>query len=1019
MKTGGYFQRNFCGAALLLVILILGCGSLFGQATASAALTGTVFDQSKAVIPGAQVEAINKETGSARSATTNESGVYRIDLLQAGTYTVKASMKGFTTVTSQDVRLLVGQTSDIDFTLSPGAAAQEITVVEQAALVDSTSSSVSMNITPEEVQNLPLNGRDFANLAILAPGAKPVDSYDPTKNRIAVFGINGSSGRNVNVTVDGIDNKDNTVGGPVMQFPLGAIQEFRISTQRFSAANGRSEGAAVNVVTKSGGNQFHGSAYFFERNERLNANDFFSEQASQAKSPFSRQQFGGSFGGPIRKDNDFFFFSLERQREITNIVADPNAVKELTLVTSLGAQPAANIPTPYRDWRYNFRFDHRINKNNTFFGTYSAQTNKGENDQVTQTSDLTAGNFTTNKLQLANVTLNSVLSPTVVNTFTAGFQYWNNLIDTDKKVPTFTFPGGITFGTNTNVPQQSYQRKWQFRDDVSITHGKHSLKTGFDLVWEPKLGGFFEFNPTLEIDFLDLPSVIATNKTKYPQGFGTPGAVTGMSATAGDPRFDLPGGTKMFGMYFQDDWKVSSRLTLNLGLRWDKDFNLIGTNAQPLNRTFQALKAINSPYANALPQDDNKDFSPRIGVAFDVKGNGKHIVRAGYGIYYGQTFLNIPLFMIQQINSTIFATVLSISSSGPGDKTADTVPGTGILLSNWRFGVDPLPTIPPAPTKFQGGEVGRLMDPNYHNPYTQQWNFGYSYEINPSSVVEVEFTHVLGLRESKTIDINPKLVALGGARPLTAAFKAAGLPSLARIDVEESVGRSRYDGLNISYRRRMTHHISLNTNYVFSRSLAYQGSPAAFRNRPSDEFNIFSAHDLGPAPNDERHRLVFSGVFDLPWGFQVAPIMQWASARPYNANEGLDFFGYGESSTTRNLVVLTNSPSDLTGTASMSAASIRTCLTAGQCRELGWDTLRGEPFFQLDARVSKAIRLKERSRLNLILQVFDLTNRANFGNNVVTNIRSSQFQKPNGFITPSGVIVPRSLGAELGVEFIF
>src|SRR5207245_691556 len=148
-----------------------------------------------------------------------------------------------------------------------------------------------MNITPRDVQDLPLNGRDLANLAYLAPGAKPVDSYDPTKNRIAIFGINGSSGRNVNVTVNGIDNKDNTVGGPVMQFSLEAIQEFNISTQRFSAANGRSEGAAVNVITRPGSNDWHGTAYLFERNDRLNANDYFSEQSNQAKSPFSRQQF--------------------------------------------------------------------------------------------------------------------------------------------------------------------------------------------------------------------------------------------------------------------------------------------------------------------------------------------------------------------------------------------------------------------------------------------------------------------------------------------------------------------------------------------------------------------------------------------------------------------------------------------------------------------------------------------------------------------------------------------------------
>jgi len=227
-------------------------------------------------------------------------------LLPAGIYTVRVSATGFAIGVTEDIELLVGQTSTIDLALSPGTQAETVTITSEAPIVDTEKTSVGRNITPSEVQDLPLNGRDFANLAYLAPGAKPVDAYDPTKNRIAIFGINGSSGRNVNVTVNGIDNKDNTVGGPVMQLPLEAVQEFIITTQRFSASNGRSEGAAVNVVTKSGSNQFHGAAYIFERNERFNARevDPTTGQTNPEKSPFSRQQFGGSIGGPLIKDRN-------------------------------------------------------------------------------------------------------------------------------------------------------------------------------------------------------------------------------------------------------------------------------------------------------------------------------------------------------------------------------------------------------------------------------------------------------------------------------------------------------------------------------------------------------------------------------------------------------------------------------------------------------------------------------------------------------------------------------------------
>lgn len=1026
---------------LLSLIVLVGCAApLYAQANSSSSLQGTVKDVKEALIPGATITATNKANGLSRNATTNESGEYRIDLLPAGVYDIKVTATGFGDVLSKDVELLLGKTSTLDFSMSPGASTATVTVTSDVPLVDQQKTDISVNITPREVQDLPLNGRDLGNLAYLAPGAKPVDAYDPTKRRIAVFGVNGSSGRNVNVTVNGIDNKDNTVGGPVMQFPLEAIQEFVISTQRFSAANGRSEGAAVNVVTKSGSSQFHGAVFYFLRDRKLNAAEVDPPTGKKTKPPFNRKQWGGSIGGPLYLprfgeggssintgpgQKTFFFFAVERQNEATSIPVAGDAFSELSLVQFLGAQPATVLPTPYRDWRFNGRIDHTFNSKHNIFGALNYQTNLGLNDQATQRVDLTQGNFTKNKLLLGNVTLNSALSSTVVNAATVGYQYWNNLIDTDNKVPTFTFPTGIGFGTNVNVPQQSYQVKWQFKDDLSISRGNHTFKAGFDYLWEPKLGGFFEFNPTLEIDFKDLPSVILNNKTLYPQGFATPGAVGGMTATAGNPYFNLPGGAKMFGAYFQDDWRVTRNLSLNLGMRWDKDFNLIGGTAQDKNRTYLALKAINHPAARSLPEDDNRDFSPRVGFAWDMRGNGKHVLRGGYGLYYGQVFLNIPLFMIQQANPTIFASVFSIASG-------DTVPGTSILLSNWRFGIDPLPTIPPPQTQLAAANTGRIMDPDYQNPYTQQWNLGYSFQFNSYSVLEFEYTHVLGLHESKTININPTralFLAANGtseitSRPLSAAFTAAGLPVLGRIDLEASVGRSRYDGLNISYRRRLHRSFTLNTTYTLSRALAYNGNSAAFRNRAWNPFDLFAPYEFGPTPNDSRHRFVASGVLNLPGGFQVAPIMQWESARPYTAGYGaaVDTLGVGGGRGTSHVVVFKDRPDDLLATFTAFANNqrlYRDCLRSGQCTIAGFDTLRGQPYFQLDTRVTKNFRIKERSTLSVIFQAFDLTNRANFGNNFGTDVRQTNYQKPISFLTPTSVIVPHSFSAELGVQFRF
>jgi len=1016
-------------------------GNVSAQVTASANISGTVKDKNGAVIRSATVTITNKATGLSRTATTNDDGEYRVIMLPAGRYDFKVTATGFGEVTVENSEVLVGKTNNFDFTLEPGVQTASVLVTGEADLVSREKTDVSLNITPREVQDLPLNGRDLGNLAYLAPGAKPVDSYDPTKRRISVFGINGSSGRNVNVTVNGIDNKDNTVGGPVMQFPLEAIQEFVISTARFSAVNGRSEGAAINVVTKSGGSDYHGAVFYFLRDKKLNASEVSPADPSiESKPPFNRKQWGGSISGPLHLprfgeggpthyrtgDNTFFFFALERQNEATSIPVASDAFKELLLVQSLGARPATVLPTPYKDWRINARIDHTFNAKHNMFLSYNDQSNIGLNDQATQRVDLTQGNFTTNRLILGSLNVNSAFSSSTVNALTVGYQYWHNLIDSEQKNTTFTFPTGIGFGTNVNVPQESYQIKYQFKDDLSINRGDHTFRTGVDYLWEPKLGGFFEFNPTLEIDFTELPSKILT----LPGTFSKPGLVGGMTATAGNPYFDLPGGAKMLGLYFQDDWKARPNLTFNLGLRWDKDFNLIGTKAQERSRTYLALKAINHPAAASLPKDDSRDFSPRVGFAWDIRSTGRHILRGGYGLYYGQTFLNIPLFMIQQINPTIFVSVFSIASG-------DIVPGTGIKLSDWRFGIDPLPTIPPPPTQLPNNSTGRIMDPDYQNPFTQQWNLGYAWQLNSYSVLEFEYTHILGLHESKTVNINPtRAMFLDSAgneitsRPLTAALAAAHQPILGRIDLEQSSGRSRYDGMNISYRRRLHDSFTVNATYTLSRALAYNGNSAAFRNRAWDPFNFFAPLELGPTPNDSRHRFSMGSVVNLPGGFQVAPIMQWESGRPYTAGYGgaVDTLGVGGGRGTSHVVVFKDNPNDLKatltafgdpGASNANRMKFRNCLRSGQCTHASFDNLRGQPFFQLDARVTKNFRIRERANLQAIFQVFDLTNRANFGNNFGTDIRQANFAKPINFITPSGVTVPHSLSAELGIRFTF
>src|SRR5256884_1158582 len=364
-----------------LLLLSLGSGNAFAQATASATIQGTVTDKSGAVVSGAQVVAKNKATDVSRAATTSDDGYYKFELLPVGTYTVTVSRAGFGTV-AQTIETLIGQTATVNAQLSPGATSEVIEVTSEAPLVDQLKTSVSQIITPSEVEELPLLGRDVANLAYLAPGVKATDSYDPTKNRYAILSVNGQSGRNVNVTVNGVDNKDNTVGGPVMQLPLEAVQEFVISTQRFSAANGRSEGAAINLITKAGTNNYHGSLFGFFREQQFNAENI-DEKAAGVKGPYSRQFFGGSVGGPIVKDKLFGFFAFERQREHTSISEDSLALSQLQTAQAAGlaAQPSAIIPRPFFENRYNGRLDYRFNDRETAYVSYTSQANDSLNDQ--------------------------------------------------------------------------------------------------------------------------------------------------------------------------------------------------------------------------------------------------------------------------------------------------------------------------------------------------------------------------------------------------------------------------------------------------------------------------------------------------------------------------------------------------------------------------------------------------------------------------------------------------------------
>ncbi|MFN2494184.1 MAG: TonB-dependent receptor domain-containing protein, partial [Pyrinomonadaceae bacterium] len=871
-------------------------------------ITGRVEDQQGRVVPGATVTATNKGTGAARIATTNDAGEYTLAQLPPGKYDLIVEAQNFSKAIAKDFELNVGAKPTLNFELKPGAISETIDVTADAALIETTKSELGGVVSPTEVENLPLINRTFANLSVIMPEARPTGNFDPTKARVGNVAMNGGDGRQLDVNVDGGDNKDNVVGGLLQNFAYEGIQEFQVLQHRWTAESGRSVGGVVNVITKSGSNDFHGSAFINFRNQSLRAKDFFEKQSAGEKSKYDREEYGGSLGGRIIRDKLFFFGTIERFRERQNVLINPAKLPQIAAIPGVTAVSA--IPTPYDDTLITGKIDHQISARQSMFYRYAQQKFSSPNDQFDSSlpSDLTGGNTTDNKLYSFVINHTYTLSATKLNQFAFHFQDFTNSILAVTDKPNLIFPS-VQTGANVNVPQMTTERKYQFRDDFSWLLNKHSAKFGVNYI-HTKIGGFFFFGAKgYQVTFASDPLTLKNS----PQGFATPGAVQNITF------FDGAGDTAQppmhqVALYFQDDYKVTPRLTLNLGLRWDANIGVLID--QNNNRTMKLLKQLNHPFAQALAGDAQKlsrttpsfrEFQPRIGFAWDPQGDGRTVVRGGYGIFYDQIFQNLTLFSQQQVNATLYQQILDL---GPSDLTA------------FRFGVDPLPAPPPGTslTELAPGSVGRIIDPDAKDPYVQKFSFGIEKTLGNGFAISSDYVHTLGIHEPRVQHTNQRLAfcnpAFPGATPtsplcvsgassrvLSKAFADAGLGAgrLARILVYGTTNRSLFDSWTTTLRRRARGSL-LNASYVLSSSRSWGGQPVA--SYSSSNINVtrerqFLPEEFGPTRIDERHRVVISGVFDLPGGFQLAPIVQLASARPYSLVTGFDIDSDGRSDVDR------------------------------------------------------------------------------------------------------------------------
>jgi hypothetical protein len=1018
-----------------------------------------VLDQNGAAVANATVTARNLGTGQERSAQSDQNGNYTLAELLPGTYDITAEAPNFSKAVVKSREVNVGTKATLNFDLKPGQITEIVNITSDNLQIETTRSDLGGVVTATQVENLPLLNRTFAALSVIMPEARPVGNFDPTKTRVGNVAFNGGDGRQVDVNVDGGDNKDNVVGSLLQNFSYESIQEFQVLQHRWTAEQGRAVGGVVNVITKSGSNEFHGSFFANFRDEKLRALDFFEKQRQAAnpafeKSSFSRQEIGGSIGGPINRDDLFFFFALERFRERQNVPVSQAAAVQIPFIP--GSDFVSEIPTPYNDTLLTARIDHNLTDRQSMFYRFAYQKNDSPNDQVANpaTTDLTGGNTDDNKLYSLVANHSWTLSPTKLNQFSFHFQDFSNAILGVTTNPQLQFPGGITIGANTNVPQATTERKFQFRDDFSWQAGDHGLKFGVNYI-HTELGGFFFFGSKgYTIAFFDSPSTIANNTNgKYPQGFATPGAVQNISFSDGEGTHDQT--IHQLAFYIQDDYKVTRNLTLNLGLRWDA--NIGNLPDQTNNRTIQILQQINHPRAQAITADPERlsrttpswtEFQPRVGFAWDPNGAGRTVIRGGYGIFYDQLFQNLTLFSLTQTNPVLYQTILSLTNTDVG---------TG-QLPTFRFGVDPLPQPPPgfSIADLAVGGFGRINDPDASEPYVQKFSIGMEHQLSDTMTVSSDYVHTLGLHEPRVQVINPRIEnicnpAYPGSTPASPlcvrginsrlfdrSFVDAGFPAnrIEQINMIGTTNRSLFDSWTTTLKYRTRKYL-FSGSYVLASSRSWGGQPVASYSGngiATTPENQFKPEEFGPTRLDERHRVVMSGVFELPWGLSLSPIMQFASSRPFSANTGLDIDGDGLATNDR-LCAGVN-PLDVFAVRGNSTAiralnprgctqsevnNIRTGVfidSGGVVRE------RSGRFFNVDLRAAKQWRFGERLGLSTYIDLYNVFNVENLS--LASRLAQSAATAQGAFLQPVSLYGPgfgppvgRPLTAQLGLRFTF
>jgi hypothetical protein len=929
-------------------------------------LVGTVTDASGGRIRDAVIGLHAAGSSLERQASSDARGEFRFDDLSPGPYRVTVKTPGFAEASSS-VAVVVSSTREIAVTLNPAPIEQAVTVQGQASSVttqamDTTSAVHGGAVTAQDLVTIPLANRSFANIAYLIPGTEPVEPSDPTKARITAVSFGGSSGLNDVLSVDGGDNSDDYIGGFLQNFSPDAIQEFAVRTSQMDADTGRTVGGSVVITTKRGTNDWHGEVAFYERAAALNARYPIENPPPLPKQPFSRQNYIGTLGGPIRKDKLWFFASFEHVQEDASIAYSPASLTQFHALASLAAQgliPGVssiavpdNVPIPFRDFLGTMRFDWAQSSRSQWFLRAAIDNYVTDNAFVEQaTLSSTGATWHSNYLNLV-LGQQYIFSPTWLGSFTfdaSGLHLTearNSTLGFALAFPfssTFqTISGFETFGDNqfvtpiTAFPILRNQEKYQARYAVTHSSGGHAPSFGVDFIHEPVMSGalpgntenltVFAQDPT---DYLNNPQQFSVDLTCTPN-YGlpvTPGT-TCASTPAGDGSFSQ--NVQRLGFYAQDSWRVTPHFTVNYGLRYDTTFGLFiaSGQSQAVNPALLTIEALQIPLFQhpGAPHDYRKGVAPRLGIAYAMGDSKTTVLRSGFGLFYNDLAQNGWVTAFQAVNSPAVACV------NPGDPGC--LPGAA------------------------NGGAGAIIDPAYKTPYALHASAGIEHAFNSKWMMTADWTHEEGVHGYRRYQYQAGYTLIS---PLFADNLAAQQANVPDVTVFRSDNRSRYDGLSIHLQGNVSRRFSLILNYTLSSAKTWGCVLAElfdYVNGVCNPFNAFGKGDYGPSGENVTDRAVLAGVWHAPGGFDVSFLSQAESARPFTLTTPVDVNGFGDTLDDRAVV-----------------NGVQTTL----------DEFRGTPYIQTDMRISRPFSFGERTKLTAFIEFFNLFNRNNPGANYVTN----------------------------------